>query len=69
MSKGAASGYFQLFVRMRVVSSATSYFARDMFAPASGNFEAIMFLATTLIVQAIPSAMTLLLLSRLNRST
>jgi hypothetical protein len=48
----------------KCVSSATLYFARDMFAPASGNFEAIMFLATTLTVQAIPSAMTLLLLSR-----
>jgi hypothetical protein len=43
----------------KCMSSATSYFA-----PASGNFEAIMFLITTLTVQAIPSAMTLLLLSR-----
>jgi hypothetical protein len=50
------------------VSSATSYFARDLLAPASGNFEAIMFLATTLTVQAIPSAMTLLLLSRFHFS-
>ena len=50
------------------VSSATSYFAIDVFAPASGNFEAIMFLATTLTVQAIPSAMTLLLLSRFHFS-
>jgi hypothetical protein len=48
----------------KCVLSATSYFARDLFAPASGNFEAIMFLAATLTVQAIPSAMTLLLLSR-----
>ncbi len=48
----------------KCVSSATSYFARDLLASASGNFEAIMFLATTLTVQAIPSAMTLLLLSR-----
>ena len=48
----------------KCVSSATSYFARDLFSPASGNFEAIMFLATTLTVQAIPSAMTLLLLNR-----
>jgi uncharacterized small protein (DUF1192 family) len=52
----------------KCVSSATSYFARDVFAPASGNFEAIMFLATTLTVQAIPSAMTLLLLSRFHFS-
>ena len=48
----------------KCVSSATSYFARDVFAPASGNFEAIMFLATTLTVQAIPSALTLLLLNQ-----
>jgi hypothetical protein len=48
----------------KCVSSAISYFARDLFASASGNFEAIMFLATTLTVQAIPSAMTLLLLTR-----
>ena len=52
----------------KCVSSATSYFARDLFAPASGNFEAILFLATTLTVQAIPSAMTLLLLSRFHFS-
>jgi hypothetical protein len=52
----------------KCVSSATSYFARDVFAPASGNFEAIMFLATALTVQAIPSAMTLLLLSRFHFS-
>ena len=52
----------------KCVSSATSYFARDLLAPASGNFEAIMFLATTLTVQAIPSAMTLLLLSRFHFS-
>jgi hypothetical protein len=52
----------------KCVSSTTSYFARDLFAPASGNFEAIMFLATTLTVQAIPSAMTLLLLSRFHFS-
>ncbi len=52
----------------KCVSSATSYFARDLFAPASGSFEAIMFLATTLTVQAIPSAMTLLLLSRFHFS-
>ncbi len=49
------------------VSSATLYFARDLFS-TSGNFEAIMFLATTLTVQAIPSAMTLLLLSRFHFS-
>jgi uncharacterized small protein (DUF1192 family) len=52
----------------KCVSSATSYFARDLFAPVSGNFEAILFLATTLTVQAIPSAMTLLLLSRFHFS-
>ena len=52
----------------KCVSSATSYFARDALAPASGNFEAVMFLATTLTVQAIPSAMTLLLLSRFHFS-
>jgi hypothetical protein len=52
----------------KCVSSATSYFARDVFASASGNFEAIIFLATTLTVQAIPSAMTLLLLSRFHFS-
>jgi hypothetical protein len=52
----------------KCVSSATSYFARDLSAPASGNFEAIMFLATTITVQAIPSAMTLLLLSRFHFS-
>jgi hypothetical protein len=52
----------------KCVSSATLYFARDLLAPASGNFEAIMFLATTLTVQAIPSAMTLLLLSRFHFS-
>ena len=52
----------------KCVSSATSYFARDVFAPASGHFKAIMFLATTLTVQAIPSAMTLLLLSRFHFS-
>jgi hypothetical protein len=47
----------------KCVSSATSYFARDLFS-ASGNVEAIMFLATTLTVQAIPSALTLLLLNQ-----
>ncbi len=52
----------------KCVSSATSYFARDLLATASGNFEAILFLATTLTVQAIPSAMTLLLLSRFHFS-
>jgi hypothetical protein len=52
----------------KCVSSATSYFARNLLAPASGNFEAILFLATTLTVQAIPSAMTLLLLSRFHFS-
>ncbi len=41
------------------MSSATSYFALE-----SGNFDAIIFLMTALTVQAIPSAMTLLLLSR-----
>jgi FtsZ-binding cell division protein ZapB len=49
------------------VSSATLYFARDLFS-TSGNFEAIMFLTTTLTVQAIPSAMTLLLLNRFHFS-
>ncbi len=51
----------------KCVSSATSYFAHDI-ATASGNFQAIMFLATTLTVQAIPSAVTLLLLSRFHFS-
>ncbi len=51
----------------KCVSSATSYFARDLFS-TSGNFEAIMFLATTLMVQAIPSALTLLLLSQFHLS-
>jgi hypothetical protein len=51
----------------KCVSSATSYFARDI-ATASGNFEAIMFLATTLTVQAIPSVVTLMLLSRFHFS-
>jgi hypothetical protein len=45
------------------VSSATAYLARDSFA-ASDNFEAVILLITTLTVQAVPSALTLLLLSR-----
>ncbi len=51
----------------KCMSSATSYFARDI-ATASGNFEAITFLATTLTVQAIPSVVTLMLLSRFHFS-
>jgi hypothetical protein len=51
----------------KCVSSATLYFARDI-ATASGNFEAITFLATTLTVQAIPSVVTLMLLSRFHFS-
>ncbi len=47
----------------KCVSSATSYFARDLYS-TSGNFEAVMFLATTLMVQAIPSGLTLLLLAQ-----
>jgi hypothetical protein len=49
----------------KCVSSATLYFARESeLYSTSGNFEAIMFLATTFMVQAIPSALTLLFLSR-----
>jgi len=48
-------------------SVATSYFARDVIA-ASAQLESIIFLATVLAVQAVPSAVTLLLLSRLSLS-
>jgi hypothetical protein len=49
----------------KCVSSATLYFARESeLYYTSGNFEAIIFLATTFTVQAIPSALTLLFLSR-----
>ncbi len=61
----AALGVFSFLCKC--VSSATSYFARDLNS-VSGNFEAIVFLATTLMVQAIPSGLTLLLLSRLHFS-
>jgi hypothetical protein len=37
----------------KCVSSATSYFVRDALGPASGNFEAVMFLVTNLMVQAV----------------
>ncbi len=45
------------------ISSATAYFARESYA-TSDNFEAVILLITTLTVQAVPSALTLLLLSR-----
>jgi hypothetical protein len=61
----SALGIFSFLCKS--VSSATLFFARDLFS-TSGNFEAIVFLATTLAVQAIPSAMTLLLLSRFHFS-
>ena len=48
-------------------SVATSYFARDQIA-GSAQLESIIFLATTLAVQAVPSAVTLLLLIRLHFS-
>lgn len=51
----------------KCLSSATSYFASDLFS-TSGNFEALMYLATTLTVQAVPSALTLLLISRFHFS-
>ncbi len=51
----------------KCVSSATSYFSRDLFE-SSGNVEAIEYLITTLMVQAIPSAMTLLFLGRFHSS-
>jgi hypothetical protein len=44
-------------------SVAIFYFARDLIAE-SAQLESIIFLATTLVVQALPSAMTLLLLGR-----
>ncbi len=43
------------------VSASISHFAHDLYA-TSGNFEAIMFLATTLMVQVVPSALTLFFL-------
>jgi len=48
-------------------SVATSYFARDVIA-ASAQLESIIFLATALAVQAVPSAVTLLLLGRFHFS-
>ena len=48
-------------------SVAASYFARDQIA-ASAQLESVIFLATTFAVQAVPSAMTLLLLSRFHFS-
>ena len=42
---------------------AASYFARDVIAD-SAQLESIIFLATALAVQAVPSAVTLLLLGR-----
>jgi len=48
-------------------SVAASYFARDQIA-ASAQLESAIFLATTFAVQAVPSAMTLLLLSRFHFS-
>ena len=49
-------------------SVAASYFARDQIA-ASAQLESVIFLATTFAVQAVPSAMTLLLLSRFHFSS
>ncbi len=51
----------------KAASVAGSYFARDTIA-ASAQLESILFLATTLTVQAVPSAVTLLLLSRFHFS-
>ena len=48
-------------------SVATSYFARDVIAD-SAQLESIIFLATALAVQAVPSAVTLLLLGRFHFS-
>ena len=48
-------------------SVAASYFARDQIA-ASAQLESVIFLATTFAVQAVPSAVTLLLLSRFHFS-
>ncbi len=48
-------------------SVAASYFARDFIAD-SAQLESIIFLATTLAVQAVPSAVTLLLLGRFHFS-
>jgi hypothetical protein len=53
----------------KCVSSATLYLARESeLYSTSGNFEAIVFLATTLTVQAIPAALTLLFLGRFHLS-
>ena len=49
-------------------SVAASYFARDQIA-ASAQLESVIFLATTFAVQAVPSAVTLLLLSRFHFSS
>ena len=48
-------------------SVATSYFARDVIAD-SALLESIIFLATALAVQAVPSAVTLVLLGRFHFS-
>ena len=48
-------------------SVAASYLARDQIA-ASAQLESVLFLATTFAVQAVPSAVTLLLLSRFHFS-
>jgi hypothetical protein len=48
-------------------SVAASYFARDAIAN-SAQLESVIFLATALAVQAVPSAMTLLLLGRFHFS-
>jgi hypothetical protein len=48
-------------------SVAASYFARDAIAD-SAQLESIIFLATALAVQAVPSAVTLLLLGRFHFS-
>jgi hypothetical protein len=48
-------------------SVAVSYFARDVIAD-SAQLESIIFLATALAVQAVPSAVTLLLLGRFHFS-
>jgi len=48
-------------------SVAASYLARDQIA-TSAQLESVIFLATTFAVQAVPSAVTLLLLSRFHFS-
>ncbi len=48
-------------------SVAASYFARDVIA-GSAQLESVIFLATALAVQAVPSAVTLLLLGRFHFS-